>query len=65
MENSVAEIIKAITRPAISIIFAVILAYAAIKCIQLPTWFLSMAIPCIAFWFGERAITHAKEKKGD
>jgi hypothetical protein len=63
--NPVVEIIRAIARPAISVIFAAVIAQAVVEGIAPPTWFLSLAIPCIVWWFGERAVTHAKEKKED
>jgi len=60
MENPVVEIIRAIARPAISVIFAAVIAQAVIERITAPEWFLALAIPCITWWFAERAITHVK-----
>ena len=60
MNNAVVEIIRAIARPAISVIFAAVIAQAVIEGITPPEWFLALAIPTIVWWFGERAITHVK-----
>jgi len=60
MENPVVQIIRAIARPAISIIFAAVIAQIVIEGITAPEWFLALAIPTIVWWFGERAITHVK-----
>ena len=64
MNNWAAEITRAITRPAVTVIFAAVMAQAVIEGIELPPWFLSLAIPCIVWWFGERAYTHSKERNG-
>ena len=60
MTNPVVEIIRAIARPAISVIFAAVIAQAVVEGITPPTWFMGLAIPCITWWFAERAITHVK-----
>lgn len=52
---------RAVTRPAITIIFAAVIAQAVTQSITLPTWFLSLAIPCITWWYAERTVTHIKE----
>jgi len=65
MINPVAEIIRAIARPAISVIFAAVIAQVVIEGIAVPEWFLALAIPCITWWFAERTITHLKNNKVD
>jgi len=65
MTNPVTEIIRAVPRPAISVIFAAVIAQAVIEGIDLPEWFLGMAIPIIGWWFTERLVTHIQEKKID
>ena len=62
MENWFAEAFRAITRPAVTIIFAAVIAQVVIEGIEAPAWFLSLAIPCIVWWFGERTIMHKKER---
>ena len=54
---------RAIARPAITIIFAAVIAQVVIERIPVPEWFLALAIPCITWWFAERTLTHIKEKK--
>jgi len=54
------DLVRAIARPAISIIFAAVIAQVVVEGIAVPEWFLALAGTCILWWFGERAITHAK-----
>lgn len=64
MENNpIAEIFRASARPAVTVIFAAGIVHLATQGITPPAWFLSLAIPCIVWWFGERAVIHTKEKK--
>ena len=63
MDNWFAQVARAITRPAVTVIFAAVIAQAVIEGIDLPPWFLSIAIPIISWWFVERAYTHSKERK--
>jgi len=61
--NPVAQILSAIVRPAVTIIFAAVIAQAVIEGIVLPAWFLTMSGVAFTWYFGERTITHLKEKK--
>jgi hypothetical protein len=56
------EIIRAITRPAVTIIFAAVIAQVVIDRLEVPDWFLIMANVVILEWWGERVVTHIKEK---
>ncbi len=56
---------RAATRPAVTIIFAAVIAQVVVQGIDAPQWFLGLAIPCITWWFAERTVTHIKEKKED
>ena len=56
------EMFRAVARPAVTIIFAAVLAQAVIDRIEVPQWFLGLAIPIITWWFAERSVTHIKEK---
>jgi hypothetical protein len=58
------EMFRAVARPAVTIIFAAVIAQAVLQGIAVPQWFLALAIPCITWWFAERTITHIKEKNG-
>ena len=62
--NPVAETARAATRPIVTIIFAGALATAVVYEIPVPPWFLALALPSIAWWFGERTVTHINDKKG-
>jgi len=59
------DLLRAVARPAVTIIFAAVIAQAVLERIDIPQWFLGLAIPTITWWFAERTITHVKEKKED
>ncbi len=63
MDHWFTQIARAITRPAVTVIFAAVIAQTVIEGIDPPQWFLSMAIPVISWWFVERTVIHAKERK--
>ena len=56
---------RAATRPAVTVIFAAVIAQVVIEGIPAPQWFLALASGCILWWFGDRTVQHIKEKKGD
>ena len=62
--KTMADTFRAVTRPIVTIIFAVTIAQVVVDKIDAPEWFLGLAIPVILWWFGERTVTHIKEKKG-
>jgi hypothetical protein len=57
------EMFRAVARPAVTIIFAAVIAQAVLQGIEVPQWFLALAIPCITWWFAERTLTHIKNNK--
>ena len=61
--NPVVETARAATRPIVTLLFAGAMVTAVIYEIALPAWFLSLAIPSIAWWFGERTVQHARDRK--
>ena len=64
MSNSFADIVRAITRPIVTAIFAAVIAQVVVEGITVPDWFIyGLAMPCILWWFGERMITHAQERR--
>ena len=58
------ELFRAVARPAVTIIFAAVIAQVVVERIDAPQWFLALAIPTISWWFAERTVTHIKDKKG-
>jgi len=56
------ELFRAVARPAVTIIFAAVIAQVVIERIPVPEWFLALAIPCITWWFAERTVTHIQKK---
>ena len=54
---------RAVTRPAVTIIFAAVIAQVVIDRIDVPQWFLGLAAACILWWFGDRTVQHIKENK--
>ena len=61
--KTMADTFRAVTRPIVTIIFAVTIAQVVVDKIDAPEWFLGLAIPVILWWFGERTVGHIKEKK--
>ena len=64
MNNPIVEIFRGATRPAVTIIFAAVIAQVVVEGIDAPQWFLGLASGCILWWFGDRTVQHIKEKKG-
>ena len=56
---------RAATRPAVTIIFAAVIAQVVVQGSDAPQWFLGLATACILWWFGDRTVQHVKEKKKD
>jgi len=54
---------RAVTRPAVTIIFTAVIAQVVIEGIAAPQWFLALASTCILWWFGDRTVQHIKEQK--
>ena len=54
---------RAVARPAVTIIFAAVIAQVVIEGIAAPQWFLALASTCILWWFGDRTVQHIKEQK--
>jgi hypothetical protein len=57
------QMFRAVTRPAVTVIFAAVIAQVVIDGIDAPQWFLALASACILWWFGDRTVQHIKEKK--
>ena len=57
------DLFRAATRPAVTIIFAAVIAQVVVQGIDAPQWFLGLASACILWWFGDRTVQHIKEKK--
>jgi hypothetical protein len=62
--NAFCQMFRAITRPAVTVIFAAVIAQAVLERIAVPQWFLALASGCILWWFGDRTVQHIKEKGG-
>lgn len=65
MTNWFAEILTAAVRPAVTIMFAAGIVDCVVNGRTPPTWFLSLAIPCITWWFVERTAKHRAERRND
>jgi Na+/H+ antiporter NhaD/arsenite permease-like protein len=61
--NIIIEISRAVTRPAVTVIFAVVIAQIVTERLDAPEWFIALATACILWWFGDRTLQHLKEKK--
>jgi len=60
---NIGEFFRAATRPTVTVIFAAAIAQVVVEQITAPQWFIALSVTIVAFWFGERTITHIKEKK--
>ena len=60
---NIGEFFRAATRPIVTVIFAATIAQVVVEGIDAPEWFVALSVTIVAFWFGERAVTHIKEKK--
>ena len=58
----IGDIFRKATRPIVTVIFAATIAQVVTQGIDAPEWFLGLAIPVILWWFGERTVTHVREK---
>jgi hypothetical protein len=56
---------RMVARPAVTIIFAAVIAQVVVQGITPPDWFLPLAAPVIGWWFVERTVTHIKEGKNN
>ena len=54
------DFVRGCTRPIVTVIFAAVIAQVVTQGIDAPAWFLSLAIPVILWWFGERAVKSIK-----
>ena len=59
----VVEAARALVRPIVTVLFAGVIAAVVIDQIDAPAWFLGVALPCITWWFGERALLRRSERK--
>jgi len=57
------EFFRAAARPAVTVIFAAVIAQVVVERIDAPDWFIALATACILWWFGSRTVQHIKEKK--
>ena len=55
------KMIRAVVRPAVTIIFAAVIAQLVIESREVPQWFLGVAIPIITWWFAERTVAHIRK----
>jgi len=53
---------RAATRPAVTVIFAAVIAQVVIEGIAAPQWFLALASACILWWFGDRTVQHIRDR---
>jgi hypothetical protein len=58
----IGDIFRKATRPVVTIIFAATIAQVVVEKIDAPQWFLTLAIPVILWWFGERTVSHITAK---
>jgi len=65
-QSQLTRVARAVTRPVITIIFAGVIAQVVVERIDAPDWFIyGLAMPCILWWFGERTLTHIRERRNN
>jgi len=55
---------RAATRPAVTVIFAAVIAQIVIEGIAAPEWFIGLALSVIGFWFIDRGVHRWKNNGG-
>lgn len=55
-DSYVVKVARAVTRPIVTIIFAAVIADCVVNQIDPPTWFLSLSMSVIGFWFVDRGV---------
>ena len=61
--NPITEIIRSLARPAISVIFAAVIAQVVVERIDAPDKFWVLAGAVILWWFGDRTVQRIKGEK--
>jgi len=61
----IGETFRAACRPIVTVIFAATIAQVVTQGIAAPDWFIGLAIPVILWWFGERTVIRAKNRRGE
>lgn len=63
IDIDIGDFFRKAARPAVTVIFAAVIAHVVVEGIDAPDWFIAMAGVVIIEWWGERAISRIKEKK--
>ena len=58
------DFFRAATRPAVTIIFAAVIAQVVVDRIDAPQWFIGLALSVIGFWFIDRGVHRWKNNGG-
>jgi len=57
------NLFRAVTRPAVTVIFSAVIAQVVIEGIDVPQWFLGLASACILWWFSDRTVQRIKQNR--
>ncbi len=60
---NIGDMFRKATRPIVTVIFAATIAQVVVERIDAPEWFIALSVTIIAFWFGERTITHINSSR--
>lgn len=58
----IGDVFRKATRPIVTIIFAAVLAQVVVERIDAPEWFIGLACGVILWWFGDRTVSHIKDR---
>lgn len=62
--NVFTDLFRAVARPAVTIIFAAVIAQVVVERIDAPEWFIGLALSVIGFWFIDRGVHRWKNNGG-
>ena len=61
--DKITDLLRSVARPAVTIIFAAVIAQVVVEKIDAPEWFIGLASVVILWWFGDRTARHIRKGK--
>jgi threonine/homoserine/homoserine lactone efflux protein len=63
--DKITDLLRSIARPAVTIIFAAVIAQVVTQGIDAPEWFIGLASTVILWWFSDRTYHRLKDGKAN